>query len=361
MKQSIEDEGLLRSYLLGVLTPGEQMQVEERLFLESDYLRQLQEVEEELIDDYVAGELSASEQERIREFLLSKPERYSDVRIAFALQKYIKSNADDFPAVAAEADDRHAPVPTVAWWSFLQPQQSRKLWLVAALLLVMLGCLWVVVKVMRKPDVPGRAQQQLPPEKVEPEQPTQKQVEQKANTNSNLDGQRKQNLSAQKRNQPRPRVKSQKSSANNMAQRAPRPEPERPSNQPGNEYTAVLVPGGPARDGETAGNVLHLLPHTELVNLRLPLIGNTKYLTYVARVKTIDNTTLLTVNNLKPASTLSVNVNSVPMGKPKLETVVVQVPVKILRPQKYHLELVGITITGEAKEINTFFFQVEKN
>src|SRR5215468_2162352 len=59
-----EDDNQIKRFLLGDVTSEEEAQLEDRLFDDSDFVRQLEFVEEELIDDYLCGRLM--DDERIR-------------------------------------------------------------------------------------------------------------------------------------------------------------------------------------------------------------------------------------------------------------------------------------------------------
>lgn len=58
-------------YLLGELTEEERITIEERFLKDSDYFEELLSVEGALLDDYLAGKLSDSQVERVRENLLA--------------------------------------------------------------------------------------------------------------------------------------------------------------------------------------------------------------------------------------------------------------------------------------------------
>src|SRR3954471_13249648 len=111
MERQIENGSELRRYLLGDLSQAEHLQVEERLFLESDYFQLLQSAEDDLIDEYVYGDLSADEQERFRQRFLSDPERGKDIRFAAALKKYILANAPEQVPALEDGAIREAPEP----------------------------------------------------------------------------------------------------------------------------------------------------------------------------------------------------------------------------------------------------------
>ena len=93
------DESLLVKYLLGDLSPEEQVQIEDRAFADPDYLIVLEAVEVDLIDAYVGGDLSRAERRRFELQFLVSPERRK--KVAFAR---------DLARVAATACKSSKPV-----------------------------------------------------------------------------------------------------------------------------------------------------------------------------------------------------------------------------------------------------------
>src|SRR5215471_15320916 len=92
------EEELLRKYLLGELPEEEQIRIEERLLLDSDYVELLQIVEEELIDGYARGSLSGREREQLEERIAGSPLMQRKLRVA----RPFVSRADGWPS----GDDR---------------------------------------------------------------------------------------------------------------------------------------------------------------------------------------------------------------------------------------------------------------
>jgi anti-sigma-K factor RskA len=88
MEQKVNDEALLRRYLLGELEGDELRRVEERLFLEDEFFNYLLAMEDELADDYVGGRLTPPERESFEKRFLSTPERHQTLRFARALKRY---------------------------------------------------------------------------------------------------------------------------------------------------------------------------------------------------------------------------------------------------------------------------------
>jgi CHAT domain-containing protein len=89
MTQQIEERSI-RKYLLGELEEGAaRRQIEERLMLDADFFGELEAAEDELIDDYLGGALSAREGEDFRRHFLSTPERQEKLIFAGTFKKYL--------------------------------------------------------------------------------------------------------------------------------------------------------------------------------------------------------------------------------------------------------------------------------
>src|SRR5215213_8421894 len=83
-----KQETEIRRYLLGELSDSEREHVEERLISDGDYKEEVLTVEEELLEDYLAGVLSPPERELFHKNYLSAPLQKQKLRIAQALGKY---------------------------------------------------------------------------------------------------------------------------------------------------------------------------------------------------------------------------------------------------------------------------------
>ena len=79
----------LRLWLLGLSSEQESRSFEERLITDSELYEEVFIVEEELIDDYIAGRLSADERKAFESYFMNSPERQEQFRIANALRVYI--------------------------------------------------------------------------------------------------------------------------------------------------------------------------------------------------------------------------------------------------------------------------------
>ena len=99
--------GELRLWLLGLLPEQESRSFEERLITDSELYEEVFIVEEELIDDYIAGRLSADERTAFESYFMNSPERQEQFRIANALRAYI-----------GDAKETHSTTDERRGWSF---------------------------------------------------------------------------------------------------------------------------------------------------------------------------------------------------------------------------------------------------
>jgi hypothetical protein len=102
-RPSAEESRLLRHYLLHALEENEQEQVELRLLAEKDFSRRLIMAQQDLIDDYVAGRLSDSEEDRFRQYYVTTPERLQRLKFGIALNRYVSERA---PVRASDRPNR---------------------------------------------------------------------------------------------------------------------------------------------------------------------------------------------------------------------------------------------------------------
>lgn len=93
----------IRNYLLGTIEDASIIDlIEENLFSDSEYLTELEISEDELIDEYVKGELNATDLNNFQKLFLNVPERIEKIKFAETLLQFSKgaeveeSNAENF-------------------------------------------------------------------------------------------------------------------------------------------------------------------------------------------------------------------------------------------------------------------------
>ena len=106
--QEIEDERLIRQYLLGALSEEEQAKVQDRLLCDGEFFDRLVIEENELIDDYLRGALTEEREEKFKSYFLAAPERHHKLRFAKALKKRISEEAPSRPSIEESPRRKHS-------------------------------------------------------------------------------------------------------------------------------------------------------------------------------------------------------------------------------------------------------------
>jgi anti-sigma factor RsiW len=149
MSASPPDQQVLISYLLGTLPENDSERIDERSVADDELAGRLAEAENDLVDSYVRGELSAEELERFEAHYLSTERRRRKVAFADALRHRIEEGAAVLPARETPAAIRSVPRLVPAW----------ALAAAALILLVPAGYLFVVNGTLRRELSDTRARQ----------------------------------------------------------------------------------------------------------------------------------------------------------------------------------------------------------
>ena len=352
MNQQSEDESGLRRYLLGELTQEERSEVEERLFLNSDYFQQLQAEEDDLLDDYIYEELSITDRENFEKYFLSAPGRREDIKIARALKRYISTEAEPVPSTLASVPAAIAQPPAASTFAFLPSLRNfsalARLALAAAAVIILAIGIWLVIKAVRSREQsqPLEVQRPAPHGNVQALEPREEMT-----TNVQPDKSPKVEQERRVERQERRGGLEEEQVAKNVGRDAPQSrEPSSQSKVPrGSTLAVMLVPGSGVRGGGDITSVL-LSPEISYVKLDLPLLGSNNYRTYQAalRLNQSYGKAIRTWDKLQSAGT-----------KEPADFVSVTVPSKLLRPANYQMKLSGLTAEGKMRDIATYVFQVK--
>jgi anti-sigma factor RsiW len=85
MNQHGHNSDLIRDYLLGALAEAEAHRFEERYFEDESLFAEMQEIEDELIDDYASGALTAEQRTLFEKYFLDSSERREKLELARAM------------------------------------------------------------------------------------------------------------------------------------------------------------------------------------------------------------------------------------------------------------------------------------
>jgi hypothetical protein len=160
LKSHAEEQKTIRRYLLGLLPSEDLPPLEERLLTDAAFYEELLIVEDELIDQYLSGELPESERASFETHFLLAPERQERVRFARTLKKYMSAAAvsQSHEDTATEESSEHAsevaepPPKKRPFFSFLPFQNPIISYsLAAAMILIVGGVSWVIFKNWKSP------------------------------------------------------------------------------------------------------------------------------------------------------------------------------------------------------------------
>src|SRR5581483_212121 len=134
------DEKTIRQYLLGELDEAEMSRFEERLMTDDELFEMLQVVEDDLLDEAAAHELSADEQARFDQYFLVSPDRRARLKMSLGLHDYADRHKERFIAKIIRLLRRRTPG---VYLSFAT----------AAVILIAIGVWLFIISPPRPPDV----------------------------------------------------------------------------------------------------------------------------------------------------------------------------------------------------------------
>jgi hypothetical protein len=151
LKSDIQPYEKIREYLLGKSTSEDSVLVEERFLADDTFYQQLLVVEDELVDQYLAGLLPEAEREPFENYFLASPERREKLRFTRNLKKYVsRAGADQSPVadlanvVAPRNISRppQRPQKKFSFWSHPIPSYSLAAAAVIVMALVGVNVYW---------------------------------------------------------------------------------------------------------------------------------------------------------------------------------------------------------------------------
>lgn len=128
---------MIRQYLLGQLAEQQQLAIEQRLLTEDGLFEELEAIEDELFDDYVADELTRDDRKQFEQYFLSTPARRQELEFAAGLHHYLaKKTVSEGANPSVSLPGGSGPI---AW--FGQTQLFRMA-AIAAFVVLIAGAVW---------------------------------------------------------------------------------------------------------------------------------------------------------------------------------------------------------------------------
>ena len=136
MEGADKTQRIIRQFLLGYLSEAEQQLAEERLTVDPDYLEVVLQVESELMEEYVAGQLSDDERRRFDTYILTNNHQVDELKLTTALgaSSKVRAAANSPPSVKTTAINKHLPKSPQLWTFVLNHKLA-----VTAIALVVVG------------------------------------------------------------------------------------------------------------------------------------------------------------------------------------------------------------------------------
>jgi len=316
LTQAEDNDELLIQYLLGELSEEEQEGVERRYISDPEFYEQLLAVEDDLIDAYAEGELSQSRRTGFESHFLGSTE--GQARVVFAKA---------WLAYAARQSKAARAAPEPLWrrpfFGFLRFESWPVALRVAAAVVVILAGAWLIAETLRLRNRVEQAELQ----RAELER-NQRQLEQQMDE----ERRRSQELSTQLERERNARE------LQTVPQLTTEPLP------PG-IISLILTPGIVRGTGDAKR--LIITPEARQVRLQVSF-GQGDYESYGVVIRTVEGRAIWSKSGLKAQSKGS--------GK----VVVFQAPAGVFATEDYILTLSGQNGAGPSEDLSEYFFSVSK-
>jgi anti-sigma-K factor RskA len=322
---AVNNEKLISRYLLGELPEEQQVEIEDRAFSDREYLASITAVENDLIDEYVRGELSADARQRFESRFLASAERRKRVEFAKALRTVVSESSTN-----KKLDQ---PATTWSWRESLNAfinglNPATRLAFVAATILVVVGVAWLFVATLRLRS-----------------QVTQLQAEKQSGQNLQqaLDAERKRNeeLNARLNEEKQQREQTDES----LRQLTETPEAKNPAAPPV-IASLTLLPGLSRGGGEKPN--LDLSNDARVVRLNIGIDPEEQYKTFAVELRTLAGRHVWNRENLAART------------RRGTRAVGLTLPATVLKPGEYELRLRGLTEAGGAEDVGFYYFTARK-
>lgn len=333
MNREIFEENTLRRYLLGELSDDEQARVEDAAFADVDLLAFVQTIENDLIDEYARGELTASEKRNFERMFLTSDERQKKIEFARAFAQTEQKNA-----ASSEFETRRTDGKKIGFWQTLSSLFAKPQFAFGALvLLVLLGGAAIYFN-SRKGDAEIASQKT----------PTQTPIQTSNQTANDSNIQTAENSAPIA--SPTIETPAEKSNQNKPAtiqtpapKVSPTPQTRSETRDTAPTFAALVFPVGMTRDGGSGGKVLQLklAPDVKTARLVFNLEKGDEYKNYQIELRGKNSGVLRT--------------SVVRSGN----NVVLNVPAAKLAAGRYEAALSG-TIGNQSSTIGYYDFEIVK-
>lgn len=339
MKTETIEEKQAVSYLLGELKEAEQENLEERYFMDAAYSDFLEDVEADLIDGYIRGELSEEEKKLFEKNFLITERRHERVQTAQTLYDYQKAKEKKIVPIIKEEK-------TSLWDSikafFVMPNSAFGYGFAALALIFLLGGLWLFVqnRNLRNDVARLELERRSETQNIDELRRKTKELEEKANNERGKNDELNEELRQEKERLAQAETRKEK------LEREIENLKRQNTGSQGSVASAIASFVLPPTVRDQAPKEIAVPRNTKTVRLQLTLEEGNNYPSYKTELRNAFGNLLLT-NSIRGKSqgTSLLNVN---------------VPARLLAEGEYELTLKGISQQGQAEDIAFYNFIVKK-
>jgi len=325
MAANLNSEKILAQYLLGQLPEEQQVEIEDRAFQDKEYLASITSVENDLIDEYVRGEMTAEVRRQFEQRFLASADRRKRVEFAKALTQVTSEY------VVAE---KRVVAPRTASWrdsfeAFFQSLNPvAKFAMVAIVLLILAGGAWLVTETFRLRNRLTTMQAEN-----QQRQNLQQQME--------LERRRNEELTARLNQEKQQREQSEES----LRQLSETPNANTPAPRPV-VASLTLLPGLSRGGGDKPS--LTLAPDARLVRLQIGIDPEEQYKAFAVELRSVAGRQVWTRENLAARN------------RGGARSVTLTLPATALKPGEYELKLSGVSNAGATEDVGFYYFNVSR-
>lgn len=331
MKQYLENEKQAVSYLQGEMSEAERDYFEERLFTDEDLSLTLDEAENDLIDEYLRGELDTLQKRKFENNYLISERRRAKLRASRVLQKEL------FPQKALTDEP-------ISWWqkikaNFALPRLVLAGGLAAVGLFVLISALWFTLQNGNQQIAKSDNENQ----NISNELANQLSVNRNLPNSNLLTNEEVKPTNADNKTQTDLNIPQNSNRKPVNVEEKPKIAPP-PSTQKKQIFAFTLLP--PLRSSENP--VLVISPDTKTIRLRVVHNNAQEFINYRAEIRASDGDLIWS---------REISVNSKNLSEP----ITLDVRSGALDSGTYELTLSGATSDGQLEEINFYNFVVQKS
>lgn len=331
MAADLNSEQLIAQYLLGELPEERQVEIEDRAFSDGEFMATITSVENDLIDEYVRGEMTETDRRRFESRFLASESRRKRVEFARALAQLLPETR------VTERETRTVSVTRSSWRDALAAffhglNPAGRFGLAAATLLILLGGAWLITQTLTLRSQLNRLQAQQSSEQNN-RNALEQQVESERRRNEELLAQLDQEK--QQRAQTDESLRRLSETIN------------QPTETPRSIIASLTLLPGISR-GATTQPKLVLPPNASVARLQIGIEPEEDYQSFGVELRTSSGRPVWMRDSLTARSSRG--------GR----SIRLTLPASALLPGEYELRLKGIPDTGPPEDVGFYYFEVMK-